>query len=273
MTVELSADFFDGVRPIFGNKLTSGQVDGLTRIVTYAYEQGYSITETAFMLGQIKHETADWMWPIREGARRFGPNYTDQQSIRAVTQIYNKGIIKTNYALPAGPYKQSYYGRGLIQITWYDNYRKFSILLDKPELVSQPDLALDWKISLDIAFIGCRDGVFTGKSMSDYKFPQDFAAARAIVNGDVKKNGELCAKYSRAFLEALKKTGYPAHAEEVSTPDSKTDKQVYRELQTELKALKLYTGKIDGIWGKGSQSALDKWQEHSNTISTLLGEL
>ncbi len=269
--LNLTADFFDGVRPIFGGKLTAGQVDGLIRIVDYAYKWEYDAVELAFVLGQIKHETADWMLPIREGARRFGANYSNEQSIRAVTQIYNKGIIRTNYALPAGPYKQSYYGRGLIQITWYDNYKKFAALLNKPELISQPDTALDWETSLDIAFIGCRDGIFTGVGMSDYNLPEDFAKARAIVNGDVKKNGELIAKYCRAFYAALQATGYPFQP--AGKPVPVTKEGTYKGLQTELKALGLYTSKVDGIWGKGSEAALEKWKQSAAKINKYLGEL
>ena len=196
--------FFDTVRPIFGGKLSTLQVEGMQRIVEYGEKYEYHPADLAFMLGQIKHETADWMQPLREGARRFGPhNYTNQQSINAVTAIYNKRIIRTNYALPTGPFNQSYYGRGLIQITWIDNYRKFENILGKP-LVENPDLALDWDISLDIAFIGCRDGVFRKKSMQDFEFPAEFKAARDIVNGDTSTNGTTTAEYAETFYKALK---------------------------------------------------------------------
>lgn len=207
--MQMSADFYTEVRPLFGGKLTQKQVDALNKLVEYARKWEYSVEDAAFVMGQIAHETNKWMEPIREGAARFGTNYTNAQSIAAVTQIYSKGIIRTNYALPAGPYKQSYYGRGHIQITWYDNYLKFDNILGLGgELVKNPDKALDWDISTDIAFIGCRDGVFTGKAMSDYSFPAQYADARAIVNGDVKKNGKLIAGYCETFRRALLLGGY-----------------------------------------------------------------
>lgn len=194
--------FYDTVRPLFGGRLTSGQVDGMSKIVAYAEQFEYSVDDTAYVLGNTKHETANWMQPIREGARRFGLKYTDEQSRRAVASIHAKGIIRENYALPAGPYGQSYYGRGLTQITWWDNYKKFGELLGIP-LEQNPDLALEWPVALDIMFLGMRDGLFTGKAMKDYKFPDEYRAARAIVNGDVRKNGELVAGYARKFREAL----------------------------------------------------------------------
>jgi len=123
--------FFDTVRPLFG-RLSQDQVEGIVKIVDYGEKWGYDPLHIAYALATTKHETANWMQPIREGARRYGPDYTDAQAKRAVASIHAKGIIRTNYALPSGPYRESYYGRGLVQITWYDNYLKFASLLKKP---------------------------------------------------------------------------------------------------------------------------------------------
>lgn len=178
--------FFDTVRPIFGGKLTQGQVEGMTKIVEYGEYWGYTAPDIAYALATTKKETARWMQPIREGARRFGTKYSDAAAKRAVASIHAKGIIRTNYALPAGPFKQSYYGRGLIQITWYDNYKKFTGKLKKP-LDANPDLALEWDIALDILFLGLRDGMFRkGLAFEDFDLrdPQDVYRARDAVNGD-----------------------------------------------------------------------------------------
>ena len=144
-------EFFDTVRPLFGS-LTQGQVDGLNKIVKYGMKWEYDDVELAYVLSTVFHETAQWMQPIREGARRFGTKYKHRSAVRAVTSIYNKGIISTNYALPAGPYGRNYYGRGLVQITWHENYKKFGEFLDIP-LEENPDLALEWDVALDILFI------------------------------------------------------------------------------------------------------------------------
>ena len=196
------AHFFATVRPLFGGRLTQGQVDGMNKIVEYGEKWGYDADDLAYVLATTFHETARWMQPIREGARRYGPSYTDASAKRAVASIHAKGIIRTNYALPAGPHGQSYYGRGLVQITWYDNYLKFEKLLGVP-LTSNPDKTLDWDIALDILFLGMRDGMFTGKKMKDYNFPADYRAARAIVNGDVRKNGQMIANEANVFRNAL----------------------------------------------------------------------
>ena len=202
--------FFDTVRPLFGGRLNQHQVDGMKNIVGYAEKWDYSPLHTAYIIATAFHETAKWMQPIREGARRFGPEYTDAQAKRAVASIHAKGIIRTNYALPAGPHRQSYYGRGLIQITWYDNYLKFERLLKKP-LTAQPDLALDWDVALDILFLGMRDGMFRrGRSISMIQSTDDYKAARDIVNGDGNKTwggldriDDRMAGHARTFLAAL----------------------------------------------------------------------
>ena len=202
--------FFDTVRPLFGDSLKQHQVDGMNKIVEYGEKWGYSPLHLAYILATAKHESANWMQPIREGARRFGPGYTDAQAKRAVASIHAKGIIRTNYALPTGPHNQSYYGRGLIQITWYDNYLKFERLLKKP-LTAQPDMALEWDVALDILFLGMRDGMFRkGRSLAMIESPDDYKSARDIVNGDghkkwggVDRIDDRMAGYARTFLKAL----------------------------------------------------------------------
>ena len=202
--------FYDAVRPLFGGRLSQHQVDGLQRIVEYGEEWGYDPDDIAYVLATVKHETGDWMQPIREGAHRFGPEYTDASAKRAVASIHAKGIISTNYALPSGPYGQSYYGRGLVQITWHANYEKFARILGVP-LDQNPDLALEWDHALDILFLGMRDGVFTGKKLSDFKLPAEFKQARVIVNADSHKKwggseriDDRLARYARTFAAALR---------------------------------------------------------------------
>lgn len=202
--------FFDTVRPLFGGSLNQGQVDGMNKIVEYGETWEYPPLWLAYILATAHHETARWMQPIREGARRYGPDYTDASAKRAVAAIYEKGIIRRNYALPAGPHGQSYYGRGLIQITWYNNYLKFERLLKKP-FTENPDLVLEWENALDILFVGMRDGMFRDSSLNMIQSVSDYKAARDIVNGDghkkwggTKRIDERMADYAKVFLDALK---------------------------------------------------------------------
>ena len=73
-----------------------------------------------------------------------------------------------------------YYGRGFVQLTWEDNYRKYGVLLGI-DLVNQPDKALDINIALFVIVHGMSTGGFTGKKLSD--FPRgDYWNMRKIVN-------------------------------------------------------------------------------------------
>lgn len=78
----------------------------------------------------------------------------------------------------------NYYGRGFCQLTWDYNYKKFGNLLAIP-LLEKPELALQPDISADILVMGMKQGLFTGKSLSDYLDDEatDFRNARRVVNG------------------------------------------------------------------------------------------
>jgi hypothetical protein len=196
------ASFFQVVRkPLFGGRLTEPQVDGLTRIVEYGVADGFSRPDLAYVLATVHHETGRRMQPLREGFVK-----TDASAQRAVANLHAKGIIRTNYALPAGPYRQSYYGRGLVQITWHENYVKFGKRL-RIKLEQHPDLALKWKHSLDILFIGMKEGLFTKYSLDEVpdnmKSPEFDRTDRLIINGDAKKNGDMIADYAANYWYAL----------------------------------------------------------------------
>lgn len=208
----MSKAFFDTVRrPLFGGRLTQGQVEGMLRIIAYGIARGMSRPDLAYVLATIHWETARWMQPIREGARRYGPKYSDAAARRAVTAIYNKGIIRTNYSLPDGPYGQSYYGRGLVQITWYDNYLRLGKAIGiGTKLARNPDLALEWDTSLAITFVGMEKGLFTKYSLDEVPDrmtrPAFDRTDRLIINGDAKKYGDRIAANAGVFWKALETT-------------------------------------------------------------------
>jgi len=99
-----------------------------------------------------------------------------------------KGKGKT-YGIPHKKTGKIYYGRGFVQITWFDNYERFTKILYRlgyeVDLINNPDLALEPKIACLILVIGMRDGKFTGKDLDDYFDPikSDWYNARQIING------------------------------------------------------------------------------------------
>ena len=97
-----------------------------------------------------------------------------------------------------------YYGRGFVQLTWFDNYKTFTDLL-KVDLLKSPQLACDVDIATKILIYGMLNGTFTGKKLSSYiKYGIDdfeWINARRIINGTDK--AELIAGYAKTFLEYL----------------------------------------------------------------------
>lgn len=185
-------------------KLKAGADDGILRIIEYGFKNGYSVAEIAYNLATGGHETAWWYQPIREGATRYGPNYTDAQAQAAVRNAMQKGLIKNDYVTPING--RSYYGRGLTQITWLDNYKKFEALTGKP-LVANPDLALEWDTALYIMYEGINKGHFRKHKFSDFitSTPSvtTYAAARNIINGDGRKYGGSIAKAAMEWYVVL----------------------------------------------------------------------
>jgi predicted chitinase len=77
-----------------------------------------------------------------------------------------------------------YYGRGYVQLTWRENYRKYGEILGVP-LEQKPDLALEPSVALFVLVHGLKTGTFTGRKISDYidHSRVDYFRARRCVNG------------------------------------------------------------------------------------------
>lgn len=196
--------YFDCVRIApFDGKLTQQQVDG-QNIILDRWEIDPTTIDfrwLAYSLATAKHETADTMWPIEEYGKGKGHSY---------------GAVDPQTG-------QAYYGRGLVQLTWRDNYKKATAklgLTGSDDLEYHADRALDCAIASDILFRGMIEGWFRtgndGKPETLPKYFNDVTSdpynARGIINGDKKtvpnwtgglSIGDLIAGYHGDFLEAL----------------------------------------------------------------------
>jgi len=107
-----------------------------------------------------------------------------------------------NAYLVSKPY-YPYYGRGLSQITWLDNYKKEAKRL-KLDLVKSPDLILDIPIAANSHVYCMSKGIYTGKKLSDYIKGDkcDFIEARRIING--KDKAKEISEIAERFLKCLK---------------------------------------------------------------------
>lgn len=178
--------FFDSVREsLFGGNMNREQVDGLNLLLDTWYSHktypDYPVSWLAYILATAHWETGGRMQPVREIARGRGKKY----------------------GIPDSVTRQVYYGRGHVQLTWADNYKRMGRLLNI-DLYGNPDLALNPVVSANIMFRGMIDGIFTGKKLSDYIKPGvsiDYVGARRIVNRLDKAGiiAEMALKYETAL--------------------------------------------------------------------------
>lgn len=180
---------YDNLRYYLFKSFTQDQVDGLNVFLDW-YDANPPLPEKyhlddrsfAYILATTFHETARTMQPIEE---------------------YGKGSGKS-YGKPAGPYGQKYYGRGFVQLTWYENYvRQDDKLSLGKTLVQNPARALEPAIALEIIIKGMVDGDFTGKKLSQFFTHEDtnWYDARVIVNGH--DQASTIAGYAEKFMNAI----------------------------------------------------------------------
>ena len=155
---------------LFSGKLSKSQADGINKILDYwqAKWPKMSIDELAYLLATAKWETAHTMQPIVERGKK-------------------------EY-LMFKPY-WPWIGRGLVQITWERNYKKYGI--------ENPEDALKWPVALHVIFDGMIFGKFTGKKLGDYigEGHRDYVGARRIINGTDK--AKQIALIADGFRDAL----------------------------------------------------------------------
>jgi hypothetical protein len=179
------AIYFAGVRKsLFNSEMTQQQVDGqnFKLDVWSANPRSSDVRHLAYCLATSFHETNRTMWPVEEIGKGKG-------------HAYGRPDPTTGHA---------YYGRGDIQLTWADNYKKATTNLGLDgldNLYLNPQRALDPSISAAVLFTGMSEGWFTGKRLQQFFSPvaDNPVAARAIVNNDVAKNGERIAGYHDKF--------------------------------------------------------------------------
>lgn len=193
---------FDVIRSNLG-RLTQSQVDEINFIVdAMNKDKSISYPQGAYILATTWLETANTMLPIAEYGkgrnRTYGTWYRNSKN-----QLYSfrNGSKNTTYLQADFPYL--YYGRGYVQLTWFDNYQKASEklahnFLDSPEDVMKKDYAIQ------ILLTGMKEGWFTGKKLSDYIYQskKEYENARRIINGSDK--AKQIANIATIFEKALR---------------------------------------------------------------------
>lgn len=186
------ATFYEGFKTEFG-PLKQSQVTGTNAILDeWDLTLLTDIRWLAYMLATAWHETAKTMLPIAEYGKGKGRPYG--------RKIKHSGIA---YTTP----DKLYYGRGYVQLTWFENYELMARLL-RVNLLYEPELAMRSDIAVKVLFEGMLRGSssigdFTGKCLEQY-FNDTFelpVQARKIINGTDKAS--LIAGYYYKFKAAL----------------------------------------------------------------------
>ena len=190
--------FFAEARKQFG-RLSQSQVDGINAILNAT--EGRKRSHVAYLLATAWHETARTMQPVRETLAG-----SDAQAVARLDRAWKAGKLK-QVKVPYWRFDdtgRTWLGRGYVQLTHRDNYRKAAALVGV-DLLGNPSLALRADIAAQILVEGCEVGLFTGKKLADY-LPGDYVNARRVVNGLDKANA--IAAHAVAFEAALRAGGY-----------------------------------------------------------------
>jgi len=185
--------FFAQVRlSLFDGKLKQSQVDGITAILD-EWEKNNSKKDDrwlAYMLSTAHHETAATMQPIEE----FG---------KGKSRPYGKRL-----KMSRKPYTDTtniFYGRGFVQLTWYENYEKAGKKLSQ-DFINNPAKVMELANATKIMFVGMAEGWFTGRKLGDYfsATKEDWVNARRIING--LDRADWIASYAKKYYAAISYT-------------------------------------------------------------------
>lgn len=267
--------FYDGLRG-WWKEISPNQVSGLNFLLA-EIERDKAInlvTEAAYLLATPYHETAKTMLPIREYGKGHGRKYA---------KIYTFEIDGKELAVV-------YYGRGFVQLTWYDNYLEMTRAIKEnyPALVADfeartgeifnlvyyPDQALDPQIAYAVMSYGMRNGVFGAKLGTHINEEKtDYINARRSVN--ITDKAKLIAGYAEKFEDILNAA--------LISPPSQPEPSINPTVQAEQSAPVLRVGakganvnalqmalaskgflrktEIDGIFGNRTRLAVIDFQK------------
>lgn len=220
-----------------------------------------------------RYPTGDLRWLAYEFATTF---LETNASIEPVREAYFLNPPGPNQNAPSGKaerYRQTlqyypFYGRGYVQNTWEDNYRKMSPVTGR-DLVKRPDDAMIPEVAAEIMFYGMEHGTFTGAKLSTFfnATREDPVHARTIINGHDR--AEDIAGYYRDFKNAL----------DVNVSNPATDNGERTVLKRgdrgdDVKALQMALGitPVDGDFGPQTEKTVKKFQaEHGLVTDGVVG--
>lgn len=259
--------FFKAVENEFGTK-----VDRSSTMALLDACQDFPLDHAAHVLAEVHHETGGSMQPIKETVMPYhsDKNPSDATVIARLDRAFASGQltwVKKPY------WRNGWFGRGMIQLTFKENYRKLSPIVGV-DLVKNPRMALVPSVSAKIAAEGCRQGLFTGKKLSDFNTPSGFDhyGARAIVNGDKHAVGNKIRKNAMVFAYCLSLAGWSTSMDRPLL--RKGDRGVFvKDLQVQLRNLGYALGHTDGKFGPRTRDAVMAFQaDRDLQVDGLVGD-
>lgn len=191
--------FFDQARnTLFGGSLNTKQVNGLTAILD-EWDTNYSQNDDrwlAYMLATTHHETGRTMQPIEEWGKGRGLPYGSRLKMAK---------DRSGKRIPYSDTTELFYGRGFVQLTWYENYDKAGQKLNQDFLHNAAGV-MEISNATKILFLGMTEGWFTGAKLSTFFNPttEDWKNARKIINGLDK--WDLIKDYALKYYAAISHT-------------------------------------------------------------------
>lgn len=200
--------FFHIIREtLFKGKLSKNQVQGIELILDTISD--LNVHFQGYILATVYHETATQMQPLSEYGK--GKSYVYGKwrvNSQGVKYCFKNGSRNSVYTFDECPHL--FYGRGLVQLTWYDNYlfaekRLKELGLINPDMffLDDPELVNDPLNAILIMKHGMLEGWFTKRKLSHYFSGSivDYVNARKIING--KDCADKIASYAKIFVQAL----------------------------------------------------------------------
>ena len=188
--------FFDYARTqLFDGTMNSKRVQGLTAILD-EWEKSHSKKDDrwlAYMLATVHHETNRTFRPLEEYGKGRGKPYGMRLKMEKDKNGNRLHYTNTN---------QLFYGRGFVQLTWYENYELAGKKLNQ-NFLQDASGVMRMDNAVKIIFSGMMEGWFTGKKLSDYfnKKKELWISARQIINGTDK--AELIKTYALQYYACI----------------------------------------------------------------------
>ena len=186
------------LRLIFGDFLSKEQIDGFNAIIDeFNLLKTFDKRLVAYVLATCVFETSKKMLPKEEvGSDEY------------FRQMYDITGERPSVAIRMGNTTEGdgikYKKRGIVQILGRKAYEKFGGLVSQ-DLVGDPTLALDLKISAHMLVNGMLKGWYTGVSLYNYITPSktDYTNARRTINGtdNAKRIALMAEQLEKAIRE------------------------------------------------------------------------